>query len=577
MSIAAGDRLHEPARAHEAGLSVAVRRQGGVFYTPADVAERLLAVAAPAGALRPPRRPTICDPTCGGGAFLLAAADRLEQLGQPVQAIVEDLVWGADVDAAAVAVAGQGLREWAAARGVAAEPRHLVVADTLLRGSRAWPDAPPDGFDVVIGNPPFQSQLATGTARTPRRSAAVRRRLGAVAAPYADSAALFLVVACGLAAPEGRVAMILPESVLSTRDSGRARAEVLRSASLVGLWWPGEPVFDAGVQVCAPVLALGPTRVAGERPVRRWRGRGFVAAGTATHPDRARGDGASWSPLLASLRGTPTVSLTAPAGPDPLGDLSSLASATAGFRDQYYGVAPHVREADPPDPTEGDRDDRTTAGHITDDQTKAARTGSAAIRLVTAGLIDPMHCRWGEVTTRFAGRHWQAPEVDLDALRAADGRLAAWADARLVPKVVVATQTRLLEAAVDLDGCWWPSVPTIAVVPTSGDPADLWRIAAVLSAPPVSAWALERFGGAALSTDAVKLSASQVLSVPLPRDHGAWAEGASAARAAQAAGEQGDADGWAAALDRLGHAMTRAYGADDDVRRWWADRRPAWR
>ena len=96
----------------------------------------------------------------------------------------------------------------------------------------------------MIGNPPFQSQLATPTARDAVRAAAARRRFGGVAAPYADSATLFLVLGCELAAPGGRVAMIQPESVLSARDAGPARRALRERAALVGLWWAGEPVFD---------------------------------------------------------------------------------------------------------------------------------------------------------------------------------------------------------------------------------------------------------------------------------------------------------------------------------------------
>ena len=145
---------------------------------------------------------------------------------------------------------------------------------------------------------------------------------------------------------------------------------------------------------------------------------------------------------------------------------------------------------------------------------------------MTVGLIDPLHGRWGTAATRFAGHRWVAPVVDLDAVARADPRLARWADARLVPKVVLATQTRVLEPLVDLDGRWWPSVPTIAVTPRSGDPGELWAIAAVLAAPAVSAWALAHYRGTALTRDALKLSATQVLELPLPVDDAAWADGA---------------------------------------------------
>src|SRR5918995_691779 len=85
--------------------------------------------------------------------------------------------------------------------------------------------------------------------------------------------------------------------------------------------------------------------------------------------------------------------------------------------------------------------------------------------------------------TRFARQRYDAPLVDLAAVRS--GPLGSWADARLVPKLLVAGQGRVIEAVVDERGEWLPSVPVVSVVPRES--ADLWRILAVLLAPPVGA------------------------------------------------------------------------------------------
>ncbi len=47
----------------------------------------------------------------------------------------------------------------------------------------------------------------------------------------------------------------------------------------------------------------------------------------------------------------------------------------------------------------------------------------------------------------------------------------------------------------------------------------------MLAAPAVSAWALAHYRGSALSRDALKLSATQVLELPLPVDDRPWAAG----------------------------------------------------
>ena len=529
--------------AYLADLDRAERRRAGAFYTPAGLAAGLVRLAlgdAPAGV-------RVCDPAVGAGAFLLAAADLLAAAGLGRRRIVEELLWGVDLDPGAVDVCRRALVAWAAEGGEVAEPRHVVVGDGLA-GLESWPDAPAAGFDAVVGNPPFQSQLGRATARDAVRAANLRTRFGEILTPYVDTAALFLVAATRAVAPGGRVVLVLPESVLSARDAGPARAAALSSCHMAGFWWAGAHLFDALVDVCAPVLERGghPSRV-----VSRWKGAEVEPAAPATLDADEAPRGGSWGSLLAPEDG--------PAGPrlEGAGVLGDLARATAGFRDQFYGIAAHVREA---------------ATRV------AAPAGDRRARLVTSGLVDPLHLRWGAAPSRFAGRRWDAPEVDLASLEAADPRLARWGHERLVPKVLLATQTRVLEPVVDVDGSWWPSVPTIAVVPTgSAGPDDLWAIAAVLAAPPVSAWALDRHRGTALGRDAVKLAATQVLDLPLPGDRTGWARGAAAARDAQHAATGGDAARWRRALVELGRAMTEAYDATPAIFEWWRDRLPPWR
>ena len=131
--------MHDDAgRRYEATLPVRERRTGGVYYTPADVADGLARVALDGIDLAPPRRPTVCDPACGAGALLLAAAARLELAGHDRGTIVEDLIWGADIDGAAVAVARQSLARWAAERGARAVAHHVVEGDSL-GSDRPWP------------------------------------------------------------------------------------------------------------------------------------------------------------------------------------------------------------------------------------------------------------------------------------------------------------------------------------------------------------------------------------------------------------------------------------------------------
>lgn len=519
------------AQVYEACLGRSERRAGGVHYTPTELARGLFEAAC--STLEPGRDLTeirVLDPACGGGGFLLAAADLLVARGADPVRVVAHQLHGFDRDADAVTVSSAALSLWLADRGGAVpEPAELgvMVLDFLV-------DDPGEHhrFDIVIGNPPFQNQLETATARARAEHGALKARLGSALAPYVDNAALFLLVAGELVAPRGVLCLIQPTSFLSSRDASGVRESLLESYRLCGLWLAGEPVFSASVFVCAPMLR----RLDDDGPaaVRRFRGAGVEEVASTSWPVEDI-SGASWSPLGADLLGVPQLAF-----PEE-GRLADLASATAGFRDQFYGFIPHVCE-------ESD-----------------LGAGEPSARLITSGMIDPGMLRWGERRFRYAKRSWLAPRVRLTSLEA-DPALARWTKDRLVSKVLLATQTRVVEAAVDLDGDCVPVTPVISVEPAED---DLWLVVAVLLAPPVSAWAMRQYAGAALTNQAIKLSASQVLDIPTPGDRGRWEKAASLL----ASGNGGlDRDEWL----RFGSMMSDAYGISDqrEVIGWWSGRWP---
>ena len=188
-----------------------------------------------------------------------------------------------------------------------------------------------------------------------------------------------------------------------------------------------------------------------------------------------------------------------------------------------------------------------------------------APRLVVTRHVDPAANRWGTAPCTFAGQRYLRPVVDVAAL----GPLEGWARRRLVPRIVVGTQGRLVEAFVDERGECLNITPTITVLPHDAD--DLWRLLAVLLAPPVTALAFARHAGGGLSTQAIRLSAAHVGALPLPGDRSAWEQGAVLARDATRA--EDDATRFTALL-ACGHAMGDAYGASDPgaLHAWWAAR-----
>jgi hypothetical protein len=478
--VASADPAASLMAAMDAGLTAAERR-GGAHYTPDDVADEVVARAVHDTAC------TVVDPTCGAGAVLLAAGRRLVALGGDRTTVAAERLWGADIDPLAAAVTEAAVALWS--RGTAPEDGHVVAGDPLAVGARAWPDSPADGFGAVVGNPPFQGQLAHDTARGVTGRARLQERFGDVVTPYVDTAALFLLVGAELAAPGATVAMVQPQSTAAARDAGGVRSALADRSRLVELWVPTTRPFPARVHVCVPVLVVG------------------------------RGEPADWAGGLAEARGVPPVEL----GDGPT--VGSRATAVAGFRQHYYGLVGHVHEGE----------------------------GS---RLVTSGLIGLGRTAWGEGPTRFAKQRWERPAVELEGVRG-DERLARWLDRVLVPKVVLATQTRVVEAAADREGAWVPCTPVVSVLPH--DPGDVDRLVAALCAPPVAAWAARRASGTGLSPDAIRMSTALALSAPLPPDLALW-EQASACLAA------GDLAGYADLATAMHHLPPATAAA---VLRWW--------
>ncbi|MET0901697.1 MAG: N-6 DNA methylase [Acidimicrobiales bacterium] len=464
----------------EGALGALTRRRQGVHHTP-----RALAVSLVERAIGERARPVIGDPACGGGALLLAAARHLAHRGERPADIVQRL-WGADIDPLAAATTEAALSLWA---GAPPPPGHVHAADALVE-ELGWPR-----LDVVVGNPPFLSQLGATTTRRPADAARLRGRFGDAVRPYTDPASLFLLLACELAAPDGMVALVQPQSVLAARDAVGVREAITARADLDDVWFPEQPGFEAAVDVCVPFLRCGRS-----------------------------GDDARWSSHLARANGVPAVDLRSRR------KVADEAIATAGFRGEYYGMVDHVHEVE----------DRP-----------------AAIPLVTTGLVDLGRVAWGERSARIGGRVWDRPVLDVAGL---EGRASVWAQRTRGPKVVVATQTQVVEAVVDDDGAWIPAVPLVVLLA----PVEcLWPLASAVASPAVSAWLLARAAGAALTRRSLKVSAALLREVPLPSDADAWTAGTEAFRG-------GDLEGYVA-------AMAAAYGVGSHVGDWWIERaRTVW-
>ena len=565
------------------------RKATGSYYTPTELVESILDwTLAPAinEALSVDKPETallelkILDPACGSGHFLTAAAKRVgfalatvrcaqsnpsaEEIERARRDVVQHCIYGVDIDPIAVELCKFALSPGSGDQRIRCgdsllglTPKMLAEGDYnttptgdgsafhwhlefpgVFKGGQANPETGwRGGFDVVIGNPPFLNQLETTTAQSKELATFLKRRYPGVAKGYADTAVIFAELSSQVVrADGGRFGLVQPASILASADTKGARRSLTNRGTLETLWAAREGVFDASVRTCAIVFRNGEAPSTTE--LRRFTGLDFRAlVPLRTNTDEIAGM-ETWAPLISDGFGIPRVDL------DESQTMSAVLSATADFRDQYYGLVGFVEDAN---------------GRVPDGVNTAA--------LITTGLIDPAELHWGNRSTKFNKTDYTAPVVDLNRLRS-ESELGDWAANRLVPKLLLATQTRVIEVVVDEAGVLLPSVPVITI---TTDGISLWHAAAALMSPPITAWAAARYMGAALNIDALKLSASQVLSLPLPASSVTWDTAAALIRDASGASSSQKRT---QKLQEAGALMCDAYGVTDadQLKTWWRGR-----
>jgi hypothetical protein len=274
------------------------RKRQGAFYTPAYlvdyVVERTLGRVLEATSPDEVPRVRVLDPACGSGAFLLGAyryllawyearAGRTDPRGRELcQSILENVIFGVDVDRAAVDVARLSLllacfeetREGKPTTERPAVGAALPRLDQNLRAGHSlidtdWGKAVPEaaqplhwqrefpdvfaqgGFDVVIGNPPYLSfggRHAVGISAELRRYYATHYESGGW--PTAHS--LFLERSVKLLSRRF-VSFVVPDQVGHLEGYRSAREIAQREAGLVEVRYWGERVFRG---VTTPALTI---------------------------------------------------------------------------------------------------------------------------------------------------------------------------------------------------------------------------------------------------------------------------------------------------------------------------------
>jgi len=211
------------------------RKARGAFFTPSAMAEHLAQWAVRAAT------DAVFEPSCGEAAFLLAAGERLRQLGRGPERLDQ--------------LAGIELHDPSATRAAVSLSLADVNALVQIGNFLALPARPT--YDAVIGNPPYvRYQDFTGSARA--EAQALARRSGVRLSGLASSWAAFVVHAAGFVRrPAGRLGLVLPAELLSVNYAGDVRRYLLERFGRVRLVLFDELVFPGVLEEVVLLLAEG--------------------------------------------------------------------------------------------------------------------------------------------------------------------------------------------------------------------------------------------------------------------------------------------------------------------------------
>jgi type I restriction enzyme M protein len=226
---------HDPfGEIYEVFMGSQIRGQDGQFFTPMNAIALLVSLVNP----RPGE--TLIDPACGAGGFLSVAARHLKTAGASIQQILST-VFGLDKDRYLAALASTRLSLFT-----------LNSAQVFCADSLAWkleslpPHSPPDleqknlsnsqpftfptqigEFDIVLTNPPFGSRIVAASPQVQATfELGYRWRLEKNSQgfekltklqPSVPPQVLFVERCLSLIRPGGRIGMVVPESLISSK------------------------------------------------------------------------------------------------------------------------------------------------------------------------------------------------------------------------------------------------------------------------------------------------------------------------------------------------------------------------
>lgn len=241
------------------------RKDKGVFYTPPEIVERMTERELSEANLIENPYIRVLDPACGTGLFLIKAfqvlKDKFERNYEAIleknrelvgrlnrdgigRFIVENSLWGMDVDAEALDTAGEILVKLAGKKC----RTNLMLCDSLLYGTE-------EKFDYVLGNPPYigHKQVAK------EYKAQLQRIYKGIYRDKSDISYCFLKKGIDLLKERGSLSFITSRYFMEGPSALGLRKYITEQCTISEIvdFYGGRVFQDAGVAACIITLRKG--------------------------------------------------------------------------------------------------------------------------------------------------------------------------------------------------------------------------------------------------------------------------------------------------------------------------------
>jgi N-6 DNA Methylase/TaqI-like C-terminal specificity domain len=448
------------------------KKTGGSYYTPGQLVDFAIenTVKVWADGL-----PTILDPACGGGFFLLAAYEELLNRQGALtygdrEQILLDCIHGVDINPQAVIVTQLSLLIKLLEQPRSERPLpnlshnircgNAVISEDFKDGSQShsldWQKTFPNilksgGFDIIIGNPPYiDSEWMTKYLPSWRQYCTQYYQS---ATGNWDLFCIFIEKSLTLCRPNGFISLVVPNKLASAHYAAAARSLLTTTSQILTLQdYSQSATFEASVY---PLVFVAQKRSV---PILQ-PDSGATWAIAATRPQ---------SQLLTRLR-------------DSFPKLETIAQVNgAATVAEAYAMQALIQE----------------------------RHSADLLRVVNSGTIDRYCFLWGKKPMRYLGQSYLQPVV-IENHRLPPKRLQQAQQ----PKIIVSGMTQRLECAIDLEGSFLAGKSTVIIY--ASQICDLRYLLGILNSRLISFYLTSFFGGNCLKGKYLRIGSPQLRQIPI--------------------------------------------------------------